>query len=306
MADESPSCCVCGGDHLTRLGRPRATPVARSVTPGWEQMQVVRCGSCGAYAVSPAPRWDEAALQRLYGEEYFAPVPPIWQRQRERLDPDRRLDEIARALPATASRTSLLDVGCGPGYVLARGLARGWAVTGVEPSRYWAEHTAARLGVTVHAASVETCELPAASFDVVFADSVIEHLVAPIALLGLARRVLREHGLLYLVTPNADGLASRFRHLAYRALGSGRAGFVEPLSPPYHLVGLTPGSLEKLAGRAGLRVVRSRVVGGREELLKQGRWLSAGGLKDAALIPSLLLGEALGRGTTIEALLARE
>jgi hypothetical protein len=71
---------------------------ARRVTPRWEEMQVFACRECGGYSVWPMPRWDAAALQVLYDASYFPEVPAAWQRTRERLDPDRRLDVIARAL----------------------------------------------------------------------------------------------------------------------------------------------------------------------------------------------------------------
>jgi SAM-dependent methyltransferase len=296
---------VCENARLEEVGLPRATSAARRVTPGWEAMRVVACRECGAYAVDPMPRWDAAALQELYGAEYFGEPPAAWQRFRERLDPDRRLDEIAAALGPTGAPVRFLDVGCGPGFVLDRALRRGWTVAGVEPSRVWAERTAARLGVPVHATSVEACDLPAASCDVVFADSVIEHLTRPLAMLRLAARVLRDGGLLYLVTPNAECAVNHLRQRLFRAVGSRRAAFVEPLGPPYHLVGLTRRSLATLAARGGFEIRRCRVYGGHEELLKQADWLSLGGLKQAALLPGLLVGEACGMGTTVEALLTK-
>ena len=80
--------------------------------------------------------------------------------------------------------------------------------------------------------------------------------------------------------------------------------YIEPLCGPYHVVGLTPRSLSVLAERAGCEVRRLWVRHGRHEWRKERRW-TAGKLKSLVLSPVLLLGELVGRGTTIDALLSR-
>ena len=62
---------------------------------------------------------------------------------------------------------------------------------GLEPSAIWAEATASRLGSRVWARRVEEADLPSESCDVVFSDSVIEHLAEPVVMMKLAREVFR-------------------------------------------------------------------------------------------------------------------
>ncbi len=64
------------------------------------------------------------------------------------------------------------------------------------------------------------------------------------------------------------------------------------------VLGFTPRSLSVLAERAGFKVRHVWVRHGRNEWRKERRW-TAGKVKSLALMPILILGELLGRGTTV-------
>ena len=188
--------------------------------------------------------------------------------------------------------------------MLEHALGRGWDVWGLEPSRTWAQKTANRLGVRIWAQRVEEADVSANTCDIVFSDSVIEHLAEPMAMMELAHRVLKPRGIAYLVTPNASSLVNHFRRMAFRLSGLRRSPYIEPLCSPYHVLGFTPHSLSVLAERTGFEVRRLWVRHGRNEWRKEKRW-TASKLKSVALWPALFLGEAMGKGTTIDVLLIR-
>lgn len=222
---------------------------------------------------------------------------------RKEVDPRRRLDAIRQEIKEVTPR--LLDIGCGQGYVLEHALKRGWEVWGLEPSQTWADKTASRLGVKVWAQRVEEADVPDGTCDVVFSDSVIEHLAQPMAMMELAWSVLKPKGIAYLVTPNADALVNHFRRLVFRLAGSQRSPYIEPLCSPYHVVGFTPHSLSVLAERSGFEVRHLWTRHGRDEWRKQRRW-TISRFKSLGLWPALSLGEIMGRGTTIDVMLVRQ
>ncbi len=289
-------------DNARCIGVPRASEQAKAVTPGWEAVRVMKCARCGFYYSDPMPFWDTWDLQALYDVEYFGEESSWWRHVRTQVDPQRRLDAIAREIDDATPK--LLDIGCGQGYLLEHALQRGWGVEGLEPSKTWAHRTATRLGVKVRAQRIEEADLPMNSYDVIFSDSVIEHLAQPQVMMELAWRVLRTGGLVYLVTPNADALVNHFRSVVFRCTGSRRSAYIEPLCSPYHVVGFTPHSLSVLADRSGFEVLHLWVRHGKEEALKEERY-SASKVKSIALWPVLLAGELMGRGTTIDVLLIR-
>ncbi len=297
-------CGACGTDQPQLVGLPRVSDRAKVVTPGWEKMHVVRCTQCGFYYVDPMPFWSGDTLQTLYDEEYFGEESMWWHRQRTEVDPRRRLDAIEREREK-GSAPRFLDIGCGQGYMLEHALRRGWNVCGLEPSQVWAEQTAARLGVPVWAQRVEEANLPANSCEVIFSDSVIEHLQEPMAMMRFAKRVLKPGGIVYLVTPNADALVNHLRGILFRLADSRRAPYIEPLCSPYHVVGFTRRSLSVLAERTGFEVRHLWMRHGSEDWRKERRW-TANKFKSLALLPVLTLGVILGRGTTIDVLLVRQ
>jgi SAM-dependent methyltransferase len=109
-------------------------------------------------------------------------------------------NSAAFLLPHLAENARVLDVGCGPGTITA-GLAdrvpRGH-VTGIDPSaEVVAQATAAagpRANLTFTAGDVYALDYPDASFDVVFAHQVLQHLGDQARALREMRRVTRPGG----------------------------------------------------------------------------------------------------------------
>src|SRR4051812_33701001 len=124
----------------------------------------------------------------------------------------------------------VLDVGCGPGTItvdLAQRVAPG-RVLGLDVSDApleEARHLAAREGTAVEFTVGDTyaLDLPDASFDVVHAHQVLQHLAAPAAALREMARVCRPGGLLAVrdvdsagfLWPPADAALDRWLELYY-------------------------------------------------------------------------------------------
>jgi len=298
------TCGACGAEKGHLAGFPRVSKKAKAITPEWETMRVVQCTQCGFYYTDPMPFWDETDLQTLYDDEYFIDESTWWHNKRTKIDSQKRLDSIILEQEIKNGTPKMLDIGCGQGYMLEHAQRLGWGVYGLEPSKVWAHKTSERLGVTVWDTNVEDADIPASKFDIVFSDSVIEHLADPMMIMKLAHRVLKPGGVAYFVTPNAQALVNHFRGLVFRLVGSRRSPFIEPLSNPYHIVGFSPRSLVVLSERAGFKVRRLWVRHGKAELFKTRGWSTAK-YKSLVLWPVLLVGEFMGRGTTIDVLLIR-
>jgi SAM-dependent methyltransferase len=144
----------------------------------------------------------------------------------------------------------VLDLGCRSG-ALTRHFLEGNSVVGldVDPS---ALEKAAALGIEPVRANVEE-PLPFedASFDVVVAGELFEHLQFPDALVGEIRRVLRPGGVLAGSVPNAFRVQSRLRFLRGRP----------PEDDPTHLRMFSPTALRELL--AGFERIELHFVGGR-------------------------------------------
>jgi SAM-dependent methyltransferase len=150
------------------------------------------------------------------------------------------LDYLVMHLPARPGGR-LLEIGCGSGQMLAVVRELGWSVQGVDFDAAAAEH-ARRKGLTVDVGSVEEQRYPAAHFDAVAMNHVIEHVYDPGRAIAECYRILKPGGILVLVTPNAESWLHRTFQADWRAL-----------DPPRHLRIFTRRALEALTSSVGFR-----------------------------------------------------
>jgi SAM-dependent methyltransferase len=122
---------------------------------------------------------------------------------------------LLRAFPAEGHGRTVLDVGCGNGYLGSLLAERGFAVTGIERAGGYAkpfpEH------VRLIEADLEG-GLPALSgdFDYVLCADILEHLRDPASLLRQLREVSKPGGALIASLPNSGNLYFRLNVLAGR------------------------------------------------------------------------------------------
>ena len=144
----------------------------------------------------------------------------------------------------------VLDLGCRDG-ALTRAYLDGNEVVGFDADRE-ALAAAARVGIETHWADLDQpLEVPDASFDVVVAGELLEHLRDPQALVAEIRRVLRPGGTLVASVPNAYRLKGRLRFLLGRP----------PESDPTHLQMFAVADVRTLL--SGLEDPRLHFVAGR-------------------------------------------
>jgi SAM-dependent methyltransferase len=125
--------------------------------------------------------------------------------------------EVTRSHPRVAAARSVLDVGCGPGVLLAGLRAPGKRLCGVEMSAE-AVQAIETEGIEGRAVDLETERLPYADgeFDAVLCYDVLEHLFSPGRVLAEIRRVVRPGGVVLLCVPNTLNLFNRLIFLSGR------------------------------------------------------------------------------------------
>jgi 2-polyprenyl-3-methyl-5-hydroxy-6-metoxy-1,4-benzoquinol methylase len=152
---------------------------------------------------------------------------------------------------APRAKGDVLDVGAGTGSLSAR-LANETAVTSVTAADLAAHATVSPPGAAAKkvrwlSADLNTpLPLPAASFDLIVAIEIVEHLENPRATAREWRRLLRPGGALVMSTPNTESIRSL---LSFMARGQ-HASFTAR-SYPEHITPLARVDLQRVLAEAG-------------------------------------------------------
>jgi SAM-dependent methyltransferase len=202
-------------------------------------MPVLRCVSCSTLFVRELPTPDQAFDYAAYYRAENLATPEFVRI---------RIRETLSRFKSYRSIGSLFDLGFGAGAFLDEARAAGWRTAGIEASEPPVEQARANG----HDARLlpELASFDAASFDVVVATEILEHVDQPMDLLETASRLLRTGGLLYLTTPAGDGVNGRVLGASWTTM-----------APPEHLALFSRRGLDQLLAKAGFRVVDATTTG---------------------------------------------
>jgi SAM-dependent methyltransferase len=179
-----------------------------------------RCTACGSlFDTDPPP---PEAVKALYeGKDYFVKDDPaaaasaddLWGYGDDYLADqdeieakfDRVLARVERFVPVGR----LLDVGAGPGFLVAAACRRGWQASGLDLNEWAAEYAQRELGVDVRAGDLADGAFAGEQFDAVTMMDVVEHVSDPDDLLERVAAIVRPGGVVALLTPDAGSFVSR-------------------------------------------------------------------------------------------------
>lgn len=185
LVDRGP-CPLCGSSQ-------------RTLVHDFDQIPVVKCGSCGFMFASRV--FTKEATERYYAHDWGS----TWHRIGQRINAPVNLVALDH-LVNWSKVCSMLDVGTGYGYLPAlikqrRGVP---LVRGVEVSAAEARFARAELGVDVFHGKLDQANAPENAFDLVCSFEVIEHLLDPRAFLASMIRACKPGGTVVICTDNFD------------------------------------------------------------------------------------------------------
>jgi len=199
---ESVRCNLCGADDTVHVAEI-------------DGFHIVKCRQCGLVYVNP--RYRQQQLQEIYTEEYydhdginnglefFGYSNYVDDEENIKTTFAKRLNTIERY----ATKGRLLDVGCATGFFLDLARSNGWEVIGSEVSEFSARYARQTLGLDVRLGTLKQLSFEDQAFDVVTMWDVIEHVPDPLGELREVWRILRDGGVLSIITPDVGSLVAR-------------------------------------------------------------------------------------------------
>ena len=122
---------------------------------------------------------------------------------------EQKFDEVLEHVERYVGVGRLLDVGAGPGFLVAAARRRGWDARGIDLNPWAGEHAREVVGVDVAVGTLADAAAAGEQVDVLTMMDVLEHVPDPDALLRDAARVVRPGGVLAVLTPDAGAATSR-------------------------------------------------------------------------------------------------
>ena len=203
---------------------------------------------------------DEAELTSLYGDGSYFENPQFGSESGYHgyLDYLADREEIAAKfaivlahIEAQTERGRLLDVGAGPGLMVAAARDRGWDASGTDLNPWAARYAREELGVEVREGSLADATVGPAGLDALTMMDLLEHIPDPDAMLAEAAAALRPGGILAVLTPDAGSPVSR-------ALGR---RWPEAIRAPEHLTLFSRAGLAALLARNGFETIGAHSIG---------------------------------------------
>ena len=179
------NCPVCHSDSLYKLFSLR-------------EEQFVRCENCGLVHINPKP--DSRVIKSTYSNGYSN----SYEKKA-----DKKLKRACRYVKRLRSKIKKegrwLDVGCSAGFVVKASQEEGFESYGIDIDPDGIGYAKNRLNLkNVKLTTIENCGFEAASFDVISAYDVIEHVENLHTFTAQLKRLLAPGGFIDLITPNLN------------------------------------------------------------------------------------------------------
>jgi SAM-dependent methyltransferase len=170
-----------------------------------QPLRSVVCHGCALVRIDPLPSAEEldAYYRNAYRSDYKGTLTPrlkhVWRAAHAALDRLAWVTPLLQAAPRPAR--SVLDIGSGGGEFVALLAQRGWAASGLEPNRGYAEFSRQTYQLDVDVGTL--WETPAQrQFDAVTCFHVLEHLRDPVDGLRRMAQWLAPGGRLFVEVPS--------------------------------------------------------------------------------------------------------
>lgn len=166
-----------------------------------EYYQLVRCSQCGLYFSSPRPKAADLENEYsnltddLYKQELSGRIITF----------QRNLAHLVRYQP----RGDLLEIGCSIGSFLNEARAKGYRVSGIEPSLWCVQQAKKLFRLNLLQGTDKDLTQFGRQFDVITLWDVLEHVDDPLATLKRCRQALKPGGVLAFSTVDIGSLYAR-------------------------------------------------------------------------------------------------
>lgn len=197
-----------------------------------------KCSSCGLLFTDQ----DSIDMSKMYTKEYFDGVHGNFfsdckKGYEERIPKSKKLQNflhVLKKIKQTKAQGKFMDIGCATGVFLDMAQKEGYNVTGVDVSEFACTYAKENFGIKTLNGKLEDLHIPEKSFDIITMWDVIEHVPDPHKFLKEVHRVLKDDGIIFILTINDSSLMGWLAEAAYLASFKTVPTFTRMIHPIHH------------------------------------------------------------------------
>lgn len=255
-------CPICGSTENKIIGKPKTNKLSSEFID--KDYYVVKCKFCQTYYVEPTIDFIIEQWKLLYSLDYFVPQTKRFVRKRQK-ELVKRFNKAERF--AKHNIKSFLDIGVGEGKALLEAKKRGWEVIGIDIVDNRIEEARKEI-MNFIKGDFLTTNFYNNSFDFIYLDSVLEHVINPIDYLRKIKKILNDDGIIYIGVPNEDSLFNDIRKIIFHLIGKKSISVkLKPFDVPYHVVGFNKNSVVYTINKVGFKLAKIYNLGRKFEFL---------------------------------------
>lgn len=202
--------------------------------------KIVECKKCGLVFTNPQPKvaYLKSSYEDIVDYEYAE------ESASRSINAHLCLSTIKRYI----NSGKLLDIGCSTGFFL-NSARIDFDVEGIELSKWAIDFAKRRFKLIIKHGDILSVKYPDKTFDVVTLIDVLEHLTNPIETISEIHRILKDKGLLYIVTPNINSFSSKLLRKRWWGLR------------PAHLFYFSSKTLNLVLKKGGFKILNNNSYG---------------------------------------------
>ncbi len=220
--------------------------------------RLLKCKRCGLLTTDQTTIKDDLYSSDYFGEvhtNFFADCKVGYEKQIRKSEKLRNFLRVLRKLKRVKPEGKMLDVGCATGVFLDMAQKEGYDVTGVDVSEYACKYAKENFGIKTKQGFLEEVKLKEKSFDIITLWDVLEHVQDPNKFLNEAKRLLKDDGLIFILTVNDSSLMGWIAEGVYLGSLKTLPIFTRMIHPIHHNYHFKEKHLRAYLRKTGLKVM---------------------------------------------------
>jgi len=220
------SCNLCGSSDVKHYA-------------SFEDYTLMKCADCGLLFA------DQNSIKQkegMYSKDYFAGVHANFfadckEDYESHLGTSEKLQNFQHVLAQIRTmkpQGKFIDIGCATGVFLDMAQKEGYSVVGVDVSEFACQYAHELFGITTLNGKLEDLHLEDKSFDIITMWDVIEHVPDPHEFLREVHRILKDDGIIFILTINDSSLMGWIAEAAYLGSFKQVSQFTRMIHPIHH------------------------------------------------------------------------